>query len=60
VGRSLIIEDRLEDRIVLRRLLEEAGFRVQAAETAESGIEIFQAWRPHFIWMDRRLPQMNA
>jgi signal transduction histidine kinase/CheY-like chemotaxis protein len=58
--RVLIIDDRPEDRLVLRRLLECAGFRVQAAETGESGIEIFQAWRPHFIWMDRRLPLMDG
>jgi signal transduction histidine kinase/ActR/RegA family two-component response regulator len=58
--RVLIIDDRSDDRLLLRRVLEEAGFRVQAAETAESGIQIFQAWRPHFIWMDRRLPAMDG
>jgi CheY-like chemotaxis protein len=26
----------------------------------ESGIEMFRAWRPHFIWMDRRLPAMDG
>jgi len=58
--RVLIIEDQPEDRLVLRRLLEEVGFRVRVAETGESGVEIFQAWRPHFIWMDRRLPLMDG
>jgi signal transduction histidine kinase/CheY-like chemotaxis protein len=54
--RVLIIEDRLEDRLVLRRLLEDAGFRVQAVETGESGVQMFQTWRPQFVWVDRRLP----
>jgi CheY-like chemotaxis protein len=58
--RVLIIEDRSEDRMILCRLLEGAGFRVQATETGESGVEVFQAWRPHFIWMDRRLPLMDG
>jgi signal transduction histidine kinase/ActR/RegA family two-component response regulator len=58
--RVLIIDDRPEDRLVLRRLLEESGFHVRAAETGESGIDVFQAWRPHFIWMDRRLPLMDG
>jgi signal transduction histidine kinase/ActR/RegA family two-component response regulator len=58
--RVLIIDDRPEDRLVLRRLLEEVGFLVQVVETGESGVEIFQAWRPHFIWMDRRLPLMDG
>jgi signal transduction histidine kinase/ActR/RegA family two-component response regulator len=58
--RILVVEDRTEDRWVLRRILEDAGFRVQAAETGESGIEVFKDWQPHFIWMDRRLPVMDG
>jgi signal transduction histidine kinase/CheY-like chemotaxis protein len=58
--RVLIIDDRPDDRLVLRRLLEDAGFSVRTAETAESGIQIFQTWRPDFIWMDRRLPVMDG
>jgi signal transduction histidine kinase/ActR/RegA family two-component response regulator len=58
--RVLIVEDRAADRSILRRLLEQAGFRVQLAETGESGIEMFKLWRPHFIWMDRRLPAMDG
>jgi signal transduction histidine kinase/ActR/RegA family two-component response regulator len=58
--RVLIVDDRPEDRMVLRRILEENGFQVQAAENGESAIELFQAWRPHFIWMDRRMPLMDG
>jgi signal transduction histidine kinase/ActR/RegA family two-component response regulator len=58
--RVLIIDDRPEDRLVLRRLLEESGFQVRAAETGESGVDVFQSWRPHLIWMDRRLPLMDG
>ncbi|HEY6347492.1 MAG TPA: ATP-binding protein [Bryobacteraceae bacterium] len=58
--RVLIIEDRSEDRMILCRLLEGAGFRVQATETGESGVEVFQSWRPHFVWVDRQLPLMDG
>jgi CheY-like chemotaxis protein len=58
--RVLVIDDRSEDRLVLRRLLEGVGFCVQTAETAESGVKVFETWRPHFIWMDRRLPVMDG
>ena len=44
----------------MRRILEQAGFRVQVAETGESGVDMFKAWKPHFIWMDRRLPGMDG
>jgi signal transduction histidine kinase/ActR/RegA family two-component response regulator len=58
--RVLIIDDRPEDRLVLRRLLEESGFHVRTAETGESGIDVFRTWQPRFIWMDRRLPLMDG
>ena len=54
------MEDRAEDRSILQRILEEAGFRVRAAETGESGVELSKTWKPHFIWMDRRLPAMDG
>ncbi len=58
--RVLIVEDQFENRLLLRRLLEGAGFRVQVAENGEAGIEIFKSWRPHFIWMDRGLPGIDG
>jgi CheY-like chemotaxis protein/anti-sigma regulatory factor (Ser/Thr protein kinase) len=58
--RVLIIEDRAEDRSILRRILEQAGFPVRVAETGESGMKMFKVWHPHFIWMDRRLPAMDG
>jgi signal transduction histidine kinase/CheY-like chemotaxis protein len=56
--RVLIVEDERENWMVLARLLEDAGFQVRVAEDGERGIEIFREWRPHFIWMDLRLPGM--
>jgi CheY-like chemotaxis protein len=37
---------------LLRQLLKQAGFQVRVAENGAEGVEIFQSWRPHFIWMD--------
>ena len=58
--RVLIVEDQLENWLLLRRLLESAGFLVQVSEDGLSAIEKFQTWRPQFIWMDWRLPGMNG
>jgi CheY-like chemotaxis protein len=33
---------------------------VQVAEDGATGIEKFLTWRPHFIWMDWRLPSMDG
>ena len=58
--RVLIVEDQLENWLLLRRLLESAGFLVQVSEDGLSAIETFLIWRPQFIWMDWRLPGMNG
>jgi signal transduction histidine kinase/CheY-like chemotaxis protein len=58
--RILIVEDQMENWLLLRRLLEGAGFQVRVAENGASGIEMFQEWRPHFIWMDIRMPIMDG
>ncbi len=58
--RILIVEDQPENSLLLSRLLENAGFRVQTAENGARGIERFREWRPHFIWMDRRMPVLDG
>jgi signal transduction histidine kinase/DNA-binding NarL/FixJ family response regulator len=58
--RVLIVEDQRENWMVLRRILEDAGFQVQVAETGEQGIQKFQSWRPQFVWMDLRMPSIGG
>jgi len=58
--RVLLVEDQLENQILLSTLLRQVGFEVQVAGTGQAGLASFQAWHPHFIWMDRRLPDMDG
>jgi len=58
--RILIVEDQIENRILLKRMLENIGFCVRVAENGEIGVDIFQKWRPQFIWMDIRMPVMDG
>ena len=58
--RILIVEDVEENRLVLQRLMERVGFEVRSAEDGARGVEAFQNWRPHFIWMDLRMPMMDG
>jgi len=58
--RILIVEDQLENWLLLRRLLEKVGFQTLVAEDGVSGIKKFSDWRPHFIWMDWRLPDIDG
>ena len=58
--RILIVEDQMENWLLLRRLMEGVGFPVRVAENGAAGVGMFQEWRPHFIWMDIRMPVMDG
>jgi signal transduction histidine kinase/DNA-binding response OmpR family regulator len=58
--RALIVEDQLENRQLLHVVLERAGLEVREAENGAEGVAHFQAWRPHLIWMDWRMPGMDG
>ena len=58
--RVLVVDDQVDNRLLLQRLLESADFQVQLAENGAVAVERFQNWRPQFIWMDRRMPVMDG
>jgi CheY-like chemotaxis protein len=58
--RILIVEDVEENRLLLQGLMERVGFEVRFAEDGARGVETFQTWQPHFIWMDLRMPVMDG
>lgn len=60
VYRVLIVEDQLENRLLLKKLMESVGFQVFEAVNGRQGVEQFTRWQPHFIWMDRRMPIMDG
>jgi PAS domain S-box-containing protein len=58
--RILIVEDQKENQILLGQLMTSVGFLVKIADNGEQGVQIFQSWQPHLIWMDRRMPVMDG
>jgi PAS domain S-box-containing protein len=58
--RILIVEDQRDNQLLLARLMETAGFSYRIAENGRQGVQMFREWRPHFIWMDRRMPVMDG
>lgn len=58
--RALIIEDQLENQLLLSQLLETVGIQVKVANNGKQGVELFESWHPHIIWMDRRMPVMDG
>jgi CheY-like chemotaxis protein len=58
--RILIVEDKVENQLLLDKLMENIGFPVKVAANGAQAVELFQSWRPHLIWMDRRMPVMDG
>ena len=50
----------MENQLLLSKLMKQIGFEVRVAENGQQGLELFQCWHPHLIWMDRRMPVMDG
>ncbi|HAC66205.1 MAG TPA: histidine kinase [Cyanothece sp. UBA12306] len=58
--RILAVDDRVESRLLLVKLLSSMGFEVRQASNGQEAIEIWEAWEPHLIWMDMRMPVIDG
>jgi CheY-like chemotaxis protein len=58
--RLLVVEDKATNREVLIELLKPFGFDLRAAVNGAEGVEMWQVWQPHLVWMDIRLPVMDG
>jgi CheY-like chemotaxis protein len=56
----LITEDKWENRMLLRRLLEPFGFELREATNGQEALDIASTWHPHLIFMDMRMPVMDG
>jgi len=56
----LVTEDMEANRNLLVTLLREVGFEVREAENGKVAVDIFNQWKPDFIWMDIRMPVMDG
>ncbi|MEH1838752.1 MAG: ATP-binding protein [Nostoc sp.] len=60
VYRILVVDDRQENCDLLTQLLNSIGFETRAAANGIEAIAAWQAWHPHLIWMDMRMPLMDG
>ncbi|MEG3437537.1 PAS domain S-box protein [Pannus brasiliensis CCIBt3594] len=60
IRRLLIVDDRSDNRLLLRRFLSEPGLEIREAENGIEAVEIWREWRPHLIWMDIRMPLLDG
>ena len=58
--RILVVEDQWTNLKLLTSILEPVGFAVCEAQNGLEGVEIWQRWQPHLIFMDLRMPIMDG
>jgi PAS domain S-box-containing protein len=58
--RVMIVEDQRENQLLLERLMSNIGIQARVTENGAQAVELFKSWRPHLIWMDRRMPVMDG
>jgi twitching motility two-component system response regulator PilH len=59
-ARILVIDDSSTVVVMLKRILEQSGYRTLEAYDAESGLEIARAELPDLVFLDIVLPNMNG
>ncbi len=58
--RILVVDDRIDNRRLLKDILTPVGFAVREACNGQEAIAVWQEWSPDLIWMDIRMPIMNG
>lgn len=58
--RLLVVDDNAANRALLVQLFTPLGFAVREAANGQEAVTIWQAWAPHLIWMDMRMPVMDG
>ncbi len=58
--RLLVVDDNAVNRLLLRSLMEKAGFQVREAADGREALEEFSRWRPSAVLMDLRMPVMDG
>jgi PAS domain S-box-containing protein len=60
VPRILVVDDQLENRDWLIKLLTSIGFSVRGADNGEAAIRNWEEWNPRLILMDVHMPVMDG
>lgn len=58
--RILIVEDRVENQLLLEKLLRPMAFDLRIVVNGEEAVQQWQEWSPHLIWMDIQMPVMDG
>ena len=60
IYKILVVDDKAINCLLLLKLLEPLGFELKEASNGQEAITIWEAWQPHLILMDMRMPVMDG
>jgi DNA-binding response OmpR family regulator len=60
LARVLVVDDDPSVAEVLADFFGEEGYDVRTAENGRVGLDLFDAWRPHVVLLDLRMPGMSG
>ncbi len=58
--RILVVDDALDNRLFLTKLLRSVGFDIWEAGNGQDALAQFEQWQPQAIFMDMRMPVMDG
>ena len=58
--RMIIADDNPENRQLLVNMLTPFNFDLREAANGQEALKLWQAWQPHLIWMDLRMPVLDG
>ena len=60
LARVLVVDDDPSVAEVLGEFFAEEGYDVRVAENGRVALDLFDAWRPHVVLLDFRMPGLNG
>ncbi|RDH87364.1 MAG: hypothetical protein DIZ77_13760 [endosymbiont of Seepiophila jonesi] len=60
IGRALIADDELSNRVILKALLKKLGYEVCMAENGAEAVELFERESIDMVFMDIMMPVMDG
>ena len=58
--RMIIADDNPENRQLLVNMLTPFNFDLREAANGQEALDLWQAWQPHLVWMDLRMPVLDG
>jgi signal transduction histidine kinase/ligand-binding sensor domain-containing protein/CheY-like chemotaxis protein len=58
--RLLVVDDSEVNRKLLVKIFQPVGFQVREAANGVEALAVWEAWEPHLIWLDMRMPVMDG